>query len=65
MASSDEGEFGRSIESVVDEASDTSESVDGIVDHDEVMLDHYDAQWNIMYKRLRAFKESHGHCELF
>jgi hypothetical protein len=65
MASSDEDEFGRGIESAVDDASDTSDSVDGIIDHDEAILDCYDAQWNNMYKRLRAFKESRGHCELF
>jgi hypothetical protein len=65
MASSDEDEFGRGIASAVDEASDISNSVDGIIDHDEAILDRYDAQWNIMYDRLRAFKESHGHCELF
>jgi hypothetical protein len=65
MESSDEDEFGNSIESAVDEASDTSDSVDGIVDHDAAIIDSYDARWNKMYKRLRAFKESHGHCELF
>jgi hypothetical protein len=65
MASSDEDEFGRSIESDVDEASDTSDSVDGIIDHDEAMFNRHYAQWNSMYERLRAFKEGHGHCELF
>jgi hypothetical protein len=65
MASSDEDEFGRGIESAVDEASDTSDSVDGIVDHDAAIIDSYDAQWNRMYNRLCAFQESHGHCELF
>jgi hypothetical protein len=24
---------------------------------------HLDAKWDIMYERLRAFKENHGHCE--
>jgi hypothetical protein len=65
LVSSDEDEFGKCIESAVDEASDTSDSVDGIIDHDESILDCYDAQWNRMYNRLRAFKESHGHCEFF
>jgi hypothetical protein len=65
MASSDEDEFGRGIESAVDEASDTSDSLDGIVDQGKAIFDRYDAKWNIMYERLRAFKESHGHCELF
>jgi hypothetical protein len=65
MASSDEDEFGRGIESAVDGESDTSDSVDGIIDQDEAILDRYDAKWNRMYKRLRAFKEDHGHCELF
>jgi hypothetical protein len=65
MASSDEDEFGRGIESAADEASDTSDNVDGVIDHDEAILDRYGAQWNIMHNSLRAFKESHGHCELF
>jgi hypothetical protein len=42
MASSDVDEFGRGIESALDEASDTSDSVD--------------ARLNIRYKRLLAFK---------
>jgi hypothetical protein len=65
MASSDEYEFGRGGDSAVDDASHTSDSVDGITDHDEAIFDSYDAQWNIIYERLRGFKESHGHCELF
>jgi hypothetical protein len=65
MARSDEDEFGRGIESDVDDASDTSDSVDGIVDQDDTILGRHDVHWNIMYERLRAFKDSHGDCELF
>jgi hypothetical protein len=62
VASSDEDEFGRCIESAVDEESHISDSEDGIIDQDEGI---FEARWNNMYERLRAFKESHGHCELF
>jgi hypothetical protein len=64
MASSDEDEFGRGIESAVDDASDTSDSEDGIIDHDEAILNRV-ARWNKMYKMLRGYYETHGHCELF
>jgi hypothetical protein len=66
MATSDEYESGRGIESDVDEAiSHTRDSVDGIIDHDEVIFDRHDAQFNRMYERLHAFNKKHGHCELF
>jgi hypothetical protein len=42
--------------------TDTSESVDGTIDQDEAI---YDVKWKKMYKRLRAFKDNHCHCELF
>jgi hypothetical protein len=65
MASSDEDEVGGGIESDVDELSDTSNSVDGIINQDKAIFDRHDAQFNRMYERLHAFKEKHGHCELF
>jgi hypothetical protein len=41
MASSDKDEFRRGLESTVDEAIDSSDSVDGILDHDEAIFGRY------------------------
>jgi hypothetical protein len=65
MASTDEDEFGRDIKSTIVGASDTSDSVDGMVDQDDVILGVHHLKWNRMYRRLRAYKKSHGDCELF
>jgi hypothetical protein len=65
MESSDEDEFGGGIESAVDEPSGTSDSVDGIINQDKDIFGRHDAQWNKMNEKPRAFKECHGHCELF
>jgi hypothetical protein len=65
MASTDEDAFGRGICNPLDEASDTSDSVGGIVDQDDAILGVHDVKWIRMYERLRAFKDSHGDCELF
>jgi hypothetical protein len=59
MASTDEDAFGRGIRSA------TSDSADGIIDQDDDIFDHNVVKWNIMYERLRAYKKSHGDCELF
>jgi hypothetical protein len=64
-ASTDEDAFGRGICSPLNEASATSYSVGGIVDQDDAIFNHYDVHWNMMYERLRAFKQNQGHCELF
>jgi hypothetical protein len=61
----DEDEFGRDIKSTIAGASDTSDSVDGMVDQDDVILGVHHVKWNSMYRRLRAYKKSHGDCELF
>jgi hypothetical protein len=67
MASIDEDAFfGRDIGSpALDEASDTSDGVDGIIDQDEAIFGPRDAQWNIMFKKLQDYYGKHGHCELF
>jgi hypothetical protein len=65
MARTDEDAFGRGIATPLDEASDTSDRVEGIVDLDDATFDHRDAQWNIMLKKLQGYFDKHGHCELF
>jgi hypothetical protein len=65
MAGTDEDAFRRGIGSPLDETSNISDSVDGIVDQGGVIFGRRDAQWSIMFKKLQGYYGRHGHCELF
>jgi hypothetical protein len=57
MTTSGEDEFGKGIESAVDEACDTSDfNLKGKKNKEN---------WNSQFNQLREYYEKHGHCELF